>query len=59
MIDSHFLNWTEINGIPVFQKVVIDENGNLWEYEFNEINFLNEAEARLENKEARVIKQAS
>ena len=59
MIDSHFLNWTEINGIPVFQKAVIDENGNLWEYEFNEINFLNETEVRLENKEARITKQAS
>ena len=37
MISSQFLDWTEVSGVPVFQRVIINENDTRWEYNFTEI----------------------
>ena len=50
MISSQFLDWTEINGIPVFKKVIIDENGTQWEYSFTEISLAGKDTSVFENK---------
>ena len=36
-IRSHLLDWTDLNGIPVFSKVRIDEGDNQWEYQFTDL----------------------
>ncbi len=52
MILSQFSDWTEIDGIPVFQKVTIEENDNRWEYDFTEIRLETVTESMIEDRNA-------
>lgn len=51
-IISQFLDWTEVDGIPVFQKVIIDENETRWEYNFTDIRLEHVTESGFDKKEA-------
>lgn len=51
MIRSQFLDWTVLDGIPVFQKVIIEENQNLWEYQFTELNIVKRTGSEFDSME--------
>lgn len=51
-IHTYFKEWTEINGIPMVSKVIIDEGDNQWTYDFTDLSFLATTEFNFEEKEA-------
>jgi len=50
MVTVSFANWKDLNGLKVFEKVIIEEGNDIWQYNFSDIKINSLKNEDFENK---------